>query len=267
MSVRGAAVSTILLAACSGGEGPGSATKLTISAGATDAELSLPFSVDVDATGTSRVGAVKLDASAGDVVVDGIRTSAAVVGRTDFFDEEVYEVLAVSADRWDVLWIYCRQGAVRGAYVESTATPGAVAAEPMIGGTCAEHPDAASVHARFPAFGIAPPALPSSSRLTLAGSGLSYDGHGPGKITAFGRTLELYPFGLVDCTKGCGDRGWYEVHALMWDAAGSTASFGVLYLDEDADRSIDLAYTISLPRLYRDADEIYFPHATWSYSP
>jgi hypothetical protein len=256
-----------LLAACSGGGGAGFTTTAPISAGATDGELSLPFSVDVEATGTSRLGTVKLDASAGDVVVDGVRASAAVVGRADFFDEEVYQVLAVSPDRWDVLWIYCSQGAVRGAYVESTATPGPVAAEPMTGGTCAEHPDAATVHARFPAFGLSAPAFPASSRLALAGSGLSYDGQGSGKIVVDGRTLELYPFGLVDCTKGCGDRGWYEVHALMWDAGESTASFGVLYLDEDADRSIDLAYTISLPRLYRDADEISFPHATWSYSP
>jgi hypothetical protein len=259
-----------LTAAC-GGSTRDAGAPAAIAIAATEGDLALPFSLDLDAAGDDggRVAKVTLGAGRGEAVIDGVARSAAVVGRTSYFDEEVYEVLAVSPDRLDVLWIYCLQGDVRGGYVESTSSPGPVAPQ-EIAGTCAEHPDPATVHVTFPALSLAAaPDLPPSSHLELNGPQLSYSGGTPGSATVDGAALELYPFGVVDCSKRCGDASWYEIHALLWDRAARAASFGVFYLHEDGDRSISLAYTVTLPsltRVSRTDDEVDFPRTTWSYS-
>jgi hypothetical protein len=258
------------VAACSGAGSPGSGFQTDdpgaprVSAPSTEGTLSLPFSVDLDVAGSARVGRVALTGGSGTASVDGHTVAAAVVGRVDFFDQEVYEVLAVSPDRWDVIWVYCREGAARGGYIESTATPGPVASE-AIAGTCEEHPDSAQIRVVFPAFAFAPPELPASP-VSVEGPGMSWDGRGAGSIVLAGRTLALYPFGAVDCSQRCGDSAWQELHALIWDAEEEAASFAVVYLNEDPTRSVDVAYTVTLPRLTRDAGDVSFPGTTWSYS-
>jgi hypothetical protein len=228
---------------------------------ATDGALAVPFSLDASGAGTDRIGAIVLAGGAGTARIDGRAMQAAALGRIPFAGDDVFQVLAVDDARWAVVWIYCSAGTIRGAYVESTDSPGPATSE-GVAGSCNAGTTPADVHVTFPSFNLAAPAL-SGQRFVVSGAGVTYDGASPGAITLGGAALTLYPFGVVDCTRGCGPVGWYELHSLIWDASTKSASFGILYLYEDAAFPVELAYTVTLPGLTRFGDAIAFPGTTW----
>jgi hypothetical protein len=264
------AFGSALLAACSGASDDAPAPRVSpvyadaphVVGAATDGALDLPFSLAAHGHGTSRIGSVALSAGVGSVEIDGREVPAAVIGRVPYAGQEVYQVLGVDAARWAVAWIYCAGGALSGVYLESTDAPGGVGSEPL-SGACGAEATPTTVRVAFPAFDVTPPALPGR-RFAVSGAGLEYDGTRPGAITIGGSTLAMYPFGIVDCTHGCADIGWYELHSLIWDSAARRASFGVLYLYVDPAFPLELAYTLTLPSLTRFGDALAFPGATWA---
>jgi hypothetical protein len=81
---------------------------------------------------------------------------------------------------------------------------------------------------------------------TITGSQLSYDGVNPGSVTLAGKPYSLYPYNVVDCST-CSATGWQELHSIMWNPEDSSACLGILYLQANAPKSIQLAYLICLP--------------------
>jgi hypothetical protein len=72
------------------------------------------------------------------------------------------------------------------------------------------------------------------------------------------------PFALVDCSTGCGTPGWYELHSIYWNAAGTSTCFGIFYLVEGSPSSVALDYSICLPGLDDPTDGGAVFRANWT---
>lgn len=226
----------------------------------TAGSLPLAFTLDVSGSGSASLGGIALARGAGAIAMQGRAMDAAVVARVDFAGSEVYQVIAVSKERWALVWLYCKGGALQSIYSEST--DGAGISNELASGSCIERRGASVVDIRFPGFDMPAPRLPPG--FSIRGEEVAYDGKGAGTIRLQGKSVALYPFSVVDCTRDCGDYKWYELHSLLWDAESQRASFGILYLYEERAWPIELAYTLTLPTLGRYGDTLAFTGASWS---
>jgi hypothetical protein len=219
------------------------------------------FGIGIDGLGSSRVGSVAVTGGAGTITIDGTPRPVGIYEKQawDAFGYNLYQVLAVAPDRWFMLWLYCRGGALTDIYIEDTAG-GDMAWEPA-SGTCDESSSASTVSVSFPAVDLPVPDLVGG--FTIAGTDLELDGAAPGWVRAGSSVLSVYVFDHVDCSQECGTPGWYELHALLWDPERQWLCFGIFYLFTDAEPVL-LTYAFSLPSLQAPFGAVQFPDATWS---
>ena len=64
-----------------------------------------------------------------------------------------------------------------------------------------------------------------------------------------GRSWQVYPFDLIDCSTTCGSPGWYELHSIYWDTNSTETCFGIFYLESNSPSAVPLDYSICLPNL------------------
>jgi hypothetical protein len=228
---------------------------------ASNGSYGLSFGISVGGRGSQRVGNIAIDGGFGTVVVDGVSLPVAVHERQEWtaFGYNLYQSLAISGDRWVVLWFYCRGGALTDIYWESTAG-GGIRLE-SASGDCAESSSPSTVQASFPAIDMPLPPLVGGFEVTGANVGIH--GATPGWVRVGGREYDVYVFSYVDCTVECGSPGWHELHALLWDRARGWLCFAIFYLFRD-ERAIQLSYSFSLPALVEPFSTTVLTGATWT---
>ncbi len=213
----------------------------------TSGRLVVPFSVSIDAAGgASPIGAIALQEGTGTVTTSGSPLStAAYAAAPGFVDgESIVISVALDASRVHVYFYYCDAGASLPVLYYENSMDGPLT---RIGstGTCAVGPETTTESVALPASTIVVPTL--ARAISVSGSDVSYDGSGPGRIRVGSRVLTLYPFQAVNCTR-CGSPGWYELHALLWDADAHALTFAILYFTEGED-GMQLEYPLTLPGL------------------
>lgn len=225
----------------------------------TDGDLALPFGLDVDAVGSSRIGEILIEDAAGDVTIDGERVLAVVHERQPWpgFDWTLFQTLAVLEDRLYVLWLYCADGSIDWVWFEGT--DGTSLDYEAASGSCVETAPV-TARASLPALDMEIPALVDG--FALDGPDLHLDGAAPGTVRLGPSEFTLLAWQSVDCTVDCGDPGWWEVHSLLWDPDGARACFGIFYLTEGSTQ-VRLTYSLSLPDLGDPAGDTML-EADWS---
>lgn len=229
--------------------------------GAAQGSYAVPFTITIDGDGTGRVGDVAITGGSGTVVIDGATLPLGVYERQawDAFGYTLFQALAVAPDQLSVLWFYCRDGALTDVWIETANGP-PMAHHPA-SGTCTESSSPSAVEVDFPALDMPHPMLVDG--FELAGPNVEIVGAQPGSLRVASDEYEVYVFGLVDCTMECGDAGWYELHALLWDGRRQALSFAIFYLFLD-DRDPLLAYAFSLPSLSAPFPTTTLSGASWS---
>jgi hypothetical protein len=78
-----------------------------------------------------------------------------------------------------------------------------------------------------------------------------------------GASWSVVPFTTVDCSD-CGGEGWYELHALFWDAPRQRTCFGIFYLMNRHPDLVGLEYARCLPDLGDPLQGAAWFDATWT---
>jgi hypothetical protein len=242
----------------SGGAGGAQLTNIVVAA--TDASITLDFDVAITGSGTSFVGDIDVQGATGTAVLDGETFSVLAYERQPFAEYVLYQMLAVSSDRWFVVWAYCVGPDLTYFYFEGTDGT-ALDYEPA-SGVCAEGPGPIEVDVQFPAVDMPIPSLYEG--FTIDGPAVQVPSGAPGTVD-LGVVHTVLPFEAVDCTVDCGAPGWRELHTLLWDQVSGRVCFGIFYLFED-DPEILLAYSLTLPDLSDPAGDVALP-AEWTFTP
>jgi len=216
---------------------PGFANPLVIPA--TSARISNPFTVLADGN-VAVLGTIDLAGALGTVGA----MPAFVYEQQPFGDFVLYQGFAVTADRWDVFWVYCNGDALTGVYDQS------IGGQPLVyragAGTCAATPSPSSGTVAFPSVTLpVPQPVPG---YTVDGPDIHLD-DGYGTITLDGAALPAIVWSTVDCRTECGSPGWFELHLLLWDRTAQRAIFTIGYLLDGDTSSISLQYSRALPDL------------------
>lgn len=172
---------------------------------------------------------------------------------------ELFQALAVTDERIYVVWFYCAGATLQHLWTEGT--DGAPLEYEVATGACSysETPSAAAV--TLPAISMPLPALEPG--FTLSGPAVEYDGTSPGVVRLADVEYTLLPFkDSVDCTD-CGEPGWWELHALLWDERGARLCFVIVYLWADDPEHALLTYSLTLPELSDPAGYALLS-ATWT---
>jgi hypothetical protein len=212
--------------------------------GATDAMLDVPFTVSAAGAGTKAIGQIALTNGVGTVEIDGQEVQAAVYEQQPFGMYTLYQTLAVSPGRIDVLWLYCNAGVLDFVYHEGTDGTGVID-EPATG-TCTASSTASVEQVTFPAVDMAYP--PLLTGYTVTGAEVSIPSGMPGSVTVGGTMLTVLAFNAVDCSTGCGTPGWYEIHSLIWDPKVAKVTFAIFYLFPSG-MPVEVEYALTLPDL------------------
>ena len=245
------------------------ATSLTLFLGPTAGTLPMPFDVGIHAANATDFGAPFLGTIA---ITSGVGTVSrldgegpvAVISSTRGFSpgELIYEAIGVDNNAIRVYFFYCEPGSTLSTvYYEDTTTPQLFQLTPH--GECVATNGTALEQVSFPPVTLVPPKpVPG---IAIDGPDLSYNGTSPGRALWDGRSLDLYPFLLVNCTT-CAQPGWWELHSLLWDPNDAEATVIIFYLFLDRPFEVSADYAFSLPRLGYRTDGGLF-NATWSIQP
>ncbi len=198
-----------------------------IAVGATNAQLTRPFSVSAIGAGENLVGEVNIQDNVGTITIGGTKLAAVVYEQQPFEDYYLYQTLAVASDRLYVVWLYCLNDQLGGVYVEGT--DGTPLSKESANGACAVSATETTSSVQLPALTMNYPT--PLSGYTIEGADLELASGGPGVAHIHGTTYAVAAFEQVDC-RLCDDfGGWYEVHALLWD--GEHLCFTIFYLRDD----------------------------------
>jgi hypothetical protein len=174
------------------------------------------------------------------------------------------------ANRLIVTFITCTDGKLGYVFYETTdglssVTPMEPGGELAATGTCDIVENAATEAVSLPAVDLAPPPLVAGFQIT--GNDLSFDGTKAGKANVQGEAFAVYPFNTVDCTD-CATPGWYELHAVLFDAATKNTCLGIFYLSAGTTSKVELAYDVCLPSVTAPLpdDQLFFD-SSWTGSP
>jgi len=269
--LRRAAVALVLiLAACGApavGHAPspsvspvsGSPSTAAIAWPAISLDDSNTFGIDISGSGTE-VSRVDIHSRFGAVTLGGKVMSALVYKDIPWnsYSLVLYQALAVEARSWTVLWFYCTGSSLTYIYWESP-TSSRINREPMKG-TCTT---TSTTHTAvsWPAGSMQAPAVVAG--FSVRGAHIEIGSAAPGHADLDGKTWSLYSYALVDCSKGCGAPGWYELHSLLWDSATGETAYGIVYLITGQTHRVQLEYALELPTLGRPPDTSF--DADWSH--
>lgn len=214
--------------------------------GPTDGNLALSFSLDASGAGTSRVGEISLVSGAGTVSMGG-RELAAVAFEHQPWEEfgyDLFQVLVVAPDRWVILWLYCAGEELTNVYSEATdGLP--LEVEPATG-SCSWSSDPSEASVVLPAVDMLVSHEVEGYR--VSGAEIDLESETPGWIRLGRSEMTVLVFQDVDCSTGCGEPGWYELHAVLSDSARGRACFAILYLSL-GEASVLVTYALTLPDL------------------
>lgn len=237
----------------------------TITVGATDATVALPFQVGVSGAGAAApIGTVSFTNDVGTMQLDGAGVAAALYEKQVWTDYglTLYQGFAVGAARWDVFWLYCNdQDGL--AYVWAEGVTGPAMHYVDASGTCSDAGASTITTVQLPALSIDVPAPVAG--YAIDGADISLADGQTGRVTIDGVTLPFVVFEDVDCT-GCAVPGWYELHSIAWDEANDRATFVILYLDLGYPERVFAAYARSLPDFGDPIGARVIP-ATWTAAP
>jgi len=269
--LRRAAVALVLiLAACGApavGHAPspsvspvsGSPSTAAIAWPAISLDDSNTFGIDISGSGTE-VSRVDIHSRFGAVTLGGKGMSALVYKDIPWnsYSLVLYQALAIEARSWTVLWFYCTGSSLTYIYWESP-TSSRINREPMKG-TCTT---TSTTHTAvsWPAGSMQAPAVVAG--FSVRGAHIEIGSAAPGHADLDGKTWSLYSYALVDCSKGCGAPGWYELHSLLWDSATGETAYGIVYLITGQTHRVQLEYALELPTLGRPPDTSF--DADWSH--
>jgi len=217
------------------------------------------FGIDISGSGTE-VSRVDIHSRFGAVTLGGKVMSALVYKDIPWnsYSLVLYQALAIEARSWTVLWFYCTGSSLTYIYWESP-TSSRINREPMKG-TCTT---TSTTHTAvsWPAGSMQAPAVVAG--FSVRGAHIEIGSAAPGHADLDGKTWSLYSYALVDCSKGCGAPGWYELHSLLWDSATGETAYGIVYLITGQTHRVQLEYALELPTLGRPPDTSF--DADWSH--
>jgi hypothetical protein len=225
--------------------------------------LDLPFSMSAVGEGTNRIGVVNLPGGVGTVEIHGRTLPALVHEQQQWprFGYTLYQTIAIADDAWYVLWLYCTSADAL-VHIYLVGTDGTTLDSESATGTCTVAPTPSTIDVAFPAIDLA--IGPLVEGFTAIGPELMIASGAPGSIVLAVGTMEVLPFGVVDCTTLCGPTPWYELHVILWDEANRRASFAIFYLNPEQPETIALTYSLTLPDLENLIGYISLD-ATWTY--
>lgn len=223
----------------------GGSVPVSLSIAATVGSLAVPFDFSI-----STVGEVTVDVTHGVGTVqrgNGPALSAFTYERIVWGPSEpglvLYQLLAVGAEDWQVVYVYCQGAEVSGVYSEATNAP-LVLLEAT--GSCAGESTAETTEqVNLPADNLLLDGLEQA--VSVSGPSLQLGPDAVGTMTLSGAAWSVYPFNFVDCSSSCGTPGWYELHSIFW-SPGQTC-FGIYYLFPNTPDYEQLSYAVCLPDL------------------
>jgi hypothetical protein len=222
----------------------GGSVPVSLSVAATAGSLAVPFDFSV-----STVGEVTVDVTHGVGTVqsgNGAALPAFTYERIVWGPSEpglvLYQLLAVGADDWQVVYVYCQGSAVSGVYTEATNAP--LVLWEATGSCGAESTAETTEHVNLPADELLLDGL--EQNVAVSGPNLQLGSDAVGTMTLSGTAWSVYPFNFVDCSS-CGTPGWYELHSVFW-SPGQTC-FGIYYVFPDTPDYEQLNYAVCLPDL------------------
>lgn len=190
------------------------------------ARLWREFSVGSQGRGTRRVGAIDIAGNVGTVAVDDKVLHGLVYEVQDWheYGYVLYDVLAVDAAGYYVVYLYCRDGKLTDIYWESFWDD--LEYEKAVG-TCVRETTPTESEVTFGPVevpeGLVAGYVVDSERLAVGADGI-------GHMDLLGRRYDVYAFSHVGCAEcKAGDlNGWDELHVML-DLPGEDC-FGILYL-------------------------------------
>jgi len=229
----------------SAGEAGDAAARVVRATPLAAATLPLAFDVAIQGEMAGTTMAVSVTHDSGTLQIGGDTYPIVVYEQIPWsgFSLTLYQAIAILADRWAVIWFYCTGSTLTGIDYEDTL--GAPLAAYGATGTCSVAMRSVNAQVTAPASTLTLDSLVQGFALT--GATLSYDGSAPGSMAFGGRSWQVYPFNLIDCSTKCGSPGWYELHSIFWDNSASETCFGIFYLQSQAPGSVLLEYSLCLP--------------------
>jgi len=200
--------------------------------------------------GTGPIGTIDLRQDQGKIAIQGAELPAFAYQSTTSDGWTVHQAIAVAADGWHFLWLYCQGDRLTNVWIEST--DGTLLADYPASGQCTETVAQTTIAVDVPASNVGTDHLRCGA--DVDGPTLTVHG-GTGTFTFMTDVYTVLVIGAVDCS-ACGGNGRFELHSLFWNPARRDLGFGVIYLsgnrDEIAHRagySGQVAYWLSLPSL------------------
>ena len=235
---------------------------VSFSVSATDDTANTFHTVDVSGSGGTVIGDVDIRGAVGTVQIHGRTVDAFSYRRIPWPTENrtLYQTRAGAPDDIYVPWFYCSDsGDLREIWYEGTDDTELDYERGS--GSCSGSDTPAEPAVSFPALDME---LESTDGgFEVSGTDVSIGADGTGTATFFDTTYEVYVFDQVDCSVRCNSSdGWYELHALMWNADEQELYFGIFYLLDDGS-TVRLSYTIGIPSLFEPGQQQY-TDATWT---
>lgn len=229
--------------------------------------LHLPFDLEVDGTGTDRIGRISILHAAGSVELPGGAVPVLAYETTSWeeYGYVLFHLVAPDIDDLDIMYLYCGSAAEDSfdyIWHESYDVPMDFESAR---GTClfAARPTEAAAALR------PLDAVPDTSLLvpgfTVTGPRVEINDGGPGSITLSGLEMTAYPFEEVDCTTDCTADpadGWWELHMVLVDESLGEHCFGILYLLTAVPTMVQFEYGFCIEHLFHLDGEVL--NASWT---
>ena len=209
---------------------PGIDPTLMLDAPASRERVTQPFSMTMSGSGTGLVGKVEVAGNLVDVVIDGKPLSGVIQERQAWSDFSLvlYQTLLVSEDSVHVAWLYCKGDKLDWIFHESNLA--AMRNEPLQG-SCVDSMSPETSEVDFPQVTFTPPEPIPGYRVDGGANVQLYGDAAQQSFALFsGRRYRIYPFEIVDCSRDCGQPGWYEVHSFMEREEDDALGFIIFYL-------------------------------------
>lgn len=218
-------------------------------------------SANLEGSGTTWLGAFRLQESVGTIEIGGRRLPAMVVAES-FFTKELllHQIYALSDDGFFVVWTYCSGGEIHAAYVlDSRDGTGRFDGAK---GTCDDGLRTSATAVRFPGAELPWPRVHTG--FEVRGKSLQLHARAPGAVLYGGAVRAAIPFAVIDCSRCDATGGWYELHSLLWEPASGSVTLGIFYLEARNPSQVLLEYVIDLGSLKQVRSTVYA--AEWSFT-
>jgi len=196
--------------------------------------------VNLTGQATLPLGRIEIDQSVGSIEADGRPMPAVIVARSRFPGLVLHQVYALGTDRFYLLWFYCSLGVLQNLYVEDSKNE--LGGFLPVSGTCDDQPRSSPSSVIFPRTELQWPRVPGG--FSVSGDSLQLDPGIPGAVLFGGNVEAALTFATVDCSD-CGQPGWYELHALLWNPNGPPI-IGIFYLEYQDTRHVVFDYGFDL---------------------